>query len=44
MSAFTALLAAQGVDQADALRLLRGINGYAHPWRESSNAVDPGTA
>jgi sulfhydrogenase subunit delta len=44
MSAFIALLAAQGVDQADALRLLRGINGYAHPWRESGNAVDPDTA
>jgi len=43
MTAFTALLSAQGVDQADALRLLRGINGYARPWRESGDAVDEST-
>ena len=44
MPAFTALLSAQHVDQAEARRLLRGINGYAPPWRESDDAIDEGTA
>ena len=40
MPAFTGLLAGQGVIGADAVRLLRGINGYARPWRESGDAVE----
>jgi sulfhydrogenase subunit delta len=40
MPAFTGLLAGQGVIGADAVRRLRGINGYARPWRESGDAVE----
>jgi coenzyme F420-reducing hydrogenase gamma subunit len=40
MAAFTGLLAGQGVIGADAVRRLRGINGYARPWRESGDAVE----
>ena len=40
MPAFTGLLAGQGVIGADAVRQLRGINGYARPWRESGDAVE----
>ena len=40
MPAFTGLLAGQGEIGADAVRRLRGINGYARPWRESGDAVE----
>ena len=40
MPAFTGLLAGQGIIGADAVRQLRGINGYARPWRESGDAVE----
>ena len=42
MPAFTALLHAQGLDPADAVQRLRGINGYVRPWRESADAIEKG--
>jgi coenzyme F420-reducing hydrogenase gamma subunit len=39
MQSFAALLASQGVEGEDALRRLRGINGYARAWREAGHAI-----
>ncbi len=39
MESFAALLADQGVRGDDAMRRLRGINGYVRPWRESADAL-----
>jgi coenzyme F420-reducing hydrogenase gamma subunit len=43
MAAFTALLAAQGVERAAAVRCLRGVAGWAKPWRETSDDLAAGT-
>ena len=40
MTAFTSLLHMQGLSRAEALRRLRGINGYVRPWREQSDALE----
>jgi coenzyme F420-reducing hydrogenase gamma subunit len=39
MDSFARLLAAQGVVGDDAVRRLRGINGYVEPWRETGDAL-----
>jgi coenzyme F420-reducing hydrogenase gamma subunit len=39
MESFTGLLAAQGVTENEAMRRLRGINGYVRPWRETADAL-----
>ena len=39
MSSFTRLLQIQGVTGADAVRRLRGINGYSKPWRETGDVI-----
>ena len=39
MESFTRLLASQGVTGDDAVRRLRGINGYVRPWRETADAI-----
>jgi sulfhydrogenase subunit delta len=39
MASFERLLAAQGVAGDEAVRRLRGINGYVTPWRESADAL-----
>ena len=39
MESFARLLAAQGVTGADAVRRLRGINGYVRPWRDTADAI-----
>ncbi|HVN64375.1 MAG TPA: hypothetical protein VMT58_07040 [Candidatus Binataceae bacterium] len=39
MESFTRLLAEQGITGDDAARRLRGINGYARPWRETADAL-----
>jgi coenzyme F420-reducing hydrogenase gamma subunit len=44
MPAFAGLLHAQGLDRTAAVQRLRAINGYAHPWRESGDAIDKGKA
>ncbi len=42
MSSFTALLQQLGVDRAEAVRRLRGINGYVRPLRDTSDALEQG--
>jgi coenzyme F420-reducing hydrogenase gamma subunit len=39
MESFTRLLASQGITGADAVRRLRGINGYVRPWREAADGI-----
>lgn len=39
MEAFTRLLASQGISGDDAVRRLRGINGYVRPWREAADGL-----
>ncbi len=39
MESFVNLLAQQGVTGDDAVRRLRGINGYVRPWRETADAI-----
>jgi sulfhydrogenase subunit delta len=39
MESFTRLLTIQGVTGGDAVRRLRGINGYVKPWREAADAI-----
>jgi coenzyme F420-reducing hydrogenase gamma subunit len=39
MEAFSGLLAAQGLSGEEAMRRLRGINGYVAPWREAGDAL-----
>jgi sulfhydrogenase subunit delta len=42
MSSFTALLQRLGVDREEAVRRLRGINGYVRPLRDTSDALEQG--
>jgi coenzyme F420-reducing hydrogenase gamma subunit len=42
MQSFARLLADQGVTGDDAMRRLRGINGYVWPWRETADAIAAG--
>jgi sulfhydrogenase subunit delta len=42
MEAFARLLISQGVTGDDAMRRLRGINGYVRPWRETADAIAAG--
>jgi coenzyme F420-reducing hydrogenase gamma subunit len=39
LDAFTRLLASQGLSRDDALRRLRGINGYAPAFRKAGDAI-----
>jgi sulfhydrogenase subunit delta len=39
MESFTLLLADQGITGGEAMRRLRGINGYVSPWRETADAI-----
>jgi coenzyme F420-reducing hydrogenase gamma subunit len=39
MESFTRLLQSLGITGADAVRRLRGINGYVRPWREAADAI-----
>ncbi|HTY55689.1 MAG TPA: hypothetical protein VMB26_10835 [Candidatus Binataceae bacterium] len=39
MQSFTELLSRQGVVGDDAVRRLRGINGYVRAWRETADAI-----
>ena len=39
LPAFTGLLAHQGLTRDDALRRLRGINGYAPAFRKAAQAI-----
>jgi hypothetical protein len=40
MSSFAALLRQQGLTPDEAVRRLRGINGYVRPLREASDAIE----
>ena len=40
MGSFTKLLTIQGLGRVEAMRRLRGINGYVTPWRESADALE----
>jgi sulfhydrogenase subunit delta len=40
VDSFRALLAAQGLGPEEAVRRLRGINGYVRPWRDASDALE----
>ncbi|MGO9450413.1 MAG: oxidoreductase [Candidatus Binataceae bacterium] len=42
MESFQRMLAALGVTGDDAVRRLRGINGYVRPWRETADAIAAG--
>ncbi len=42
IESFAGLLANQGVTGDDAMRRLRGINGYVRPWRETADAIAAG--
>ena len=42
MSSFTALLQRLGVGREEAVRRLRGINGYVRPLRDTSDALEQG--
>lgn len=39
MESFVQMLARDGVTGDDAVRRIRGINGYLKPWREAANAI-----
>jgi sulfhydrogenase subunit delta len=39
MESFARLLAEQGITGEDAVRRLRGINGYVRPWRGTADAI-----
>jgi coenzyme F420-reducing hydrogenase gamma subunit len=39
MASFERLLASQGIEGDDAVRRIRGINGWVNPWREASHAI-----
>ena len=40
MGSLTALLQAQGLDRPEAVRRLRGINGYVRPLRDTTDALE----
>jgi coenzyme F420-reducing hydrogenase gamma subunit len=40
MTSFTQLLTIQGLRRDEAVRRLRGINGYVAPWRETGDALE----
>ena len=42
MAAFRDLLERQGLGPEEAVRRLRGINGYVHPLREASDEIEKG--
>jgi coenzyme F420-reducing hydrogenase gamma subunit len=43
LGAFGDLLTKQGLTPDEAVRRLRGINGYVRPWRDASDAIEEGT-
>jgi sulfhydrogenase subunit delta len=40
LASFRDLLTRQGLAPDEAVRRLRGINGYVRPWREASDAIE----
>jgi coenzyme F420-reducing hydrogenase gamma subunit len=42
LDSFRSLLSRQGLGPDEAVRRLRGINGYVRPWRDASDAIEEG--